>query len=104
MVAAPWYVYAADAEHPLLNASRFQQQVQIGYIQVLTRYFRYQRSLSSFLIQFYTVVFVQRVDVVAAPWYVYADNAEHPLLNASLFPQRVEISCIQVLTRYFRYQ
>jgi len=45
----PLYVFAAVAQHPLFIVSPFAQRVQLRYIQLLARYFGYQRSMSSFL-------------------------------------------------------
>ena len=53
-----WYGCADVAEKQMFNAS-----------QVLARCSRYQRSLSSFLNLFYTVVSVRRADVAAPSYY-----------------------------------
>jgi len=66
VVAAPWYGYADGDEHPLFNASPFAQRDQWRYKQVLARYPRYQRSLSPFLIPFYTAVPDRRGDMYVA--------------------------------------
>ena len=72
----------------------------------MARYFRYQKSFSAFLVQFYIVGCGQRRNV----WiplilqYVCTDGAVPPLLEASPFATQVKIRYKVVMTSYFRYQ
>jgi hypothetical protein len=83
----PRYVYAADAVHQLFKAFPFAQHGQLTYILVLAGYFAYQRSMSSFLILFYPVVYALRADMwfPVIPRYIYAADAVHQLFKAFPF-------------------